>query len=133
MNNWTRDLKRVYGDVTSPTFVATAGNFMHISIPGAPNEGVVLKRLRIVGTGVTTTGSNYLDIKIISDPGKYQEAEASATGSGEDYVVFAWNDETSPEGPNRLWLSDVTFSDDVIYADGLDSTTSTSGWRPPMD
>jgi hypothetical protein len=123
MSNWMRDLKRVYSYVTSPTMVATAGNYMHIEVPGIPNEGVVLKRLRIIGTGITTTASNYLDIKVLRDSAKYREQEALAAGAGEPYVVFAWNDQVAPAGPNTLWLSDVTFSDDVEYWDDLESNT----------
>jgi len=124
MSNWMmRDLKRVYSYVMSPTMVATAGNYMHIEVPGIPNEGVVLKRLRIIGTGITTTASNYLDIKVLRDAAKYREQETLSPGAGEPYVVFAWNDQVAPAGPNTMWLSDVTFSDDVEYYDALESNT----------
>lgn len=122
MNNWMRDLKRVYSAVTTPTMAATAGNYMYVSIPGIPNEGVALKRLRIIGNGLTTTASNALDIRLLTDAGKHQAAEIAAAGSGEIYVNFAMNDEASSDGPNTRYISDTTFSDDVIYADDLDST-----------
>lgn len=121
MSNWMRDLKRVYSYVTSPTMAATGGSYMYVEVPGLPNEGAALKRLRIIGTGLTTTASNILDIKVLRDSGKYREAEAAVTGSGEPYVIFAWNDQVAPAGPNTLWLSDVTFSDDIEYADDLNS------------
>ena len=122
MNNWMRDLKRVYSAVTTPTMAATAGNYMYVSIPGIPNEGMALKRLRIIGNGLTSTASNSLDLRLISDAGKYRAAEAAATGSGEVYVDFAMNDEISSDGPNVRYVSDTTFADDVVYADDLDST-----------
>ena len=123
MNNWTRDLKRVYSAVTSPTMVATAGNYMHISIPGIPNEGMVLKRLRVVGNGLTTTGSNSLDIRLLSNAGRYRAAEASAAGSGEAYVLRALDDKISSDGPNTRYVYDLTPANEEIYADDLDSTT----------
>jgi hypothetical protein len=123
MTNWFRDLKRVYSQVTSPTMAATAGNYLHIAVPGMPNEGVVLKRLKITGNDLTTTASNELDIRLLNNGAAYREAEAAAAGSGEVYVSFAMNDEASADGPNTKYVSDTTFSDDVIYTDDVDSTT----------
>jgi hypothetical protein len=62
-----------------------------------------------------------MDVKIVSDGAAYRAAEAAVSGSGESHVVFAWNDEASEAGPNTLWLSDVTFSDEVEYHDELHS------------
>ena len=120
MNNWMRDLKRVYTTAYSPTMVATAGNYLHVNVEAVPND-VILKRFRIIGSGLTTTGSNQLDIKILSDGAAYRAAEAASSGSGEPYVIFSWEDEASETGPNTLWLSDVTFSDEVEYRDDLHS------------
>lgn len=120
MSTWQRDLKRIHAFGTSATFVATAGNWMHVNVGPIPND-VILKRLRIIGSGLSTTGSNQMDVKILTDGAAYRYAEGTSPSSGEPYIVFAWNDLTSDAGPNTIWLSDVTFSDDVEFNDDLRS------------
>lgn len=115
MSDFMRDTRRVHASVTTPEFVATAGNQIYVSVPKAVTDEVVLKRLRIIGETLTATAGDILDIKIVDDAAGYRAALAATTS--DNHVVFGWNDQPPEEGPNFNWVSDITFSDDVIYSD----------------
>jgi len=85
---------------------------------GMPNPSEI-NRLRIFSTDLTTTASNQFDVRLLTDPAAYRAAEAVATGSGEQYVIYAMNDETSQSGPNVAFVSDRRFNPPISWEDDL--------------
>ena len=91
-----------------------------LTIPGVPNVAWI-NRIIVTATDLATASSNKLDIWGISDIGKYLAAEAAVTGSGEQYVLFAVNEQASATGPNTFWKWDNAFDPPLQWQDDLET------------
>lgn len=114
-------LNRFQVQGTAATLTAGAGETIYLSIFGVPNE-FEINRLRIIENGnITLAPADSIDIKVLSDPGKYREAEAIDVGSGESYVLLSIDNTVSEVSPNIYWLYDDIFDPPIRIFDNLKS------------
>lgn len=119
--NFYAELNRFKAQATTTTLTAGIGANLYCSVFGVPDEFRV-ERIRIIENGnITTGGADNIDIKILSDPGKYRESEATTVGSGEPYVIIGIDDAISETAPNTFWLYDDVFDPPLAVYDGLNS------------
>lgn len=115
------ELNRFQAQASAATLVAGVGESIYLSVFGVPNE-FDITRIRIIEDGnISLLAADNVDIKILSDPGKYREAEAAAVGSGEPYVLLAIDDAVSETAPNTYWLYDDMFDPPIRISDNLKS------------
>ena len=114
------ELNRIRVTATSTELVQDIGSLIYCSISGVPND-FELERLRIYSEDLGLTNTDTIDIKMLSDPGKYREAEAGTTGFGEPYVLYGMDDVMAEAGPNVIWLTDVLFDPPLKIRDDLKS------------
>lgn len=116
-----QELNRFKAQSTAPTLVAGAGEAVYLSVFSVPNN-FRLTRLRIIENGnISIAAADNIDVKVLSDPGKYREAETATAGSGEPYVILGMDTVTSESGPNIFWLYDDIFDPPLAINDNLKS------------
>lgn len=92
-----------------------------VSVFGVPNE-FALERLRLIENGnISILPADNIDIRILSNPAAWREAEIATPGSGEQYVIAGMDDVVSETAPNTFWLYDDIFDPPLVIRDDLKS------------
>ena len=119
--NLYTELNRFKVQATAATLTAGIGEAIYLSIFGVPNE-FALTQMRIIENGNISLGSaDNIDIKILSDPGRYRALETGTAGSEEPYVLLAEDAVQSEPSPNLFWLYYDIFDPPIMIRDNLKS------------